>query len=143
MDARNETLLAAIEDIGANSIKHLYDFGDGWTHTVKIEKIIPATPGFDDLFLFEHVGRCPLNDVGGPWGYEEFREALANDNHVRHNELLDGWGNAHCDPRDVDATNLRKIVDGLAAKCKRIPDTAVLGECLPPISSQQPLRQLL
>ena len=82
IDARKETLLAAIEDIGAKSFKYLYDFGDGWTHTVKIEKIFPATAGFDDPFLLEVVGRCPPEDVGGPWGYQEFRQAIADTNCV-------------------------------------------------------------
>lgn len=44
IDTRKTTLLAAIEDTGAKSFKYLYDFGDGWEHTVKIEKIQPATP---------------------------------------------------------------------------------------------------
>ena len=42
IDARKATLLSAIEDIGARSFKYLYDFGDGWTHTVKIEKTFPS-----------------------------------------------------------------------------------------------------
>ncbi|TQY04955.1 plasmid pRiA4b ORF-3 family protein, partial [Rhizobium sp. rho-1.1] len=119
IDARKETLLAAIEDIGAKSFKYLYDFGDGWTHTVKIEKVLPATAGFGDPFLLDVVGRCPPEDVGGPWGYEEFREAIADTNHERHHELVEWWGDAHYDPGDVDAANLRKNVEALAAKWKR------------------------
>ena len=30
-----------------------------------------------DPMLIEATGRCPPEDVGGPWGYQEFREALA------------------------------------------------------------------
>ncbi|WP_369678895.1 IS1096 element passenger TnpR family protein [Sinorhizobium medicae] len=26
----------------------------------------------------EPTGRCPPEDIGGPWGYQEFREALAD-----------------------------------------------------------------
>ncbi|WP_244496157.1 plasmid pRiA4b ORF-3 family protein [Ensifer sp. Root31] len=58
----------------------------------------------------------PSEDVGGPWGYEEFREALANKNHERHDELVEWWGN---DPTAIDAANLRNNVDALAAKWKR------------------------
>lgn len=58
---------------------------------MKIEKIFPATAGFDDPFLLEVVGRCPPEDVGGPWGYEEFREAIADTNHERHHELVEWW----------------------------------------------------
>nr|WP_274845793.1 plasmid pRiA4b ORF-3 family protein [Sinorhizobium meliloti] len=94
IDARKATLLSAIEDIGARSFKYLYDFGDGWTHTVKIEKTFPVIADLNDPFLLDAVGRCPPEDVGGPWGYEEFREALANKNHERHDELVEWWGSA-------------------------------------------------
>ena len=79
----------------------------------------PVTAGFDDPFLLEVLGRCPPEDVGGPWGYEEFREALADTNHERHAELVEWWGSAHYDPGDVDAAIFRKSVDALAAKWKR------------------------
>ena len=32
-------------------------------------------------------GRCPPEDVGGPLGYEEFLEAIADPHHDRHAEL--------------------------------------------------------
>lgn len=119
IDARKATLLSAIEDIGARSFKYLYDFGDGWTHTVKIEKTFPAIADLNDPFLLDAVGRCPPEDVGGPWGYEEFREALANKNHERHDELVEWWGSADYDPAAIDAANLRNNVDALATKWKR------------------------
>ncbi|RVI02724.1 serine recombinase [Sinorhizobium meliloti] len=114
IDARKATLLSAIEDIGARSFKYLYDFGDGWTHTVKIEKTFPVIADLNDPFLLDAVGRCPPEDVGGPWGYEEFREALANKNHERHDELVEWWGSADYDPTAIDAANLRNNVDALA-----------------------------
>ena len=57
--------------------------------------------------------------LGGPWGYEEFREALADVNHERHQELLEWWGSSDYDPGQVDARNLGKKVEALAAKWKR------------------------
>lgn len=61
-------------------------------------------------------GRCPPEDVGGPWGYEEFREAIADVNHERHQELLEWWGSSDYDPSQVDARNLGKNVEALAAE---------------------------
>lgn len=43
LDARKIALLAAIEDIGAKSFKYLYDYGDGWTHSIKIERTFPSS----------------------------------------------------------------------------------------------------
>nr|WP_323130553.1 hypothetical protein [Sinorhizobium medicae] len=56
----------------------------------------------NDPFLLDAVGRCPPEDVGGPWGYQEFREALANKNHERHDELVEWWGSADYDPAAID-----------------------------------------
>ncbi|WP_458380513.1 IS1096 element passenger TnpR family protein [Rhizobium ruizarguesonis] len=71
------------------------NFSSDGQHTVKRKNLrqapFPATAGFDDPFLLEVVGRCPPEDVGGPWGYEEFREAIADTNHERHHELVEWW----------------------------------------------------
>ncbi|WP_312861381.1 plasmid pRiA4b ORF-3 family protein [Rhizobium sp. BK312] len=105
--------------MGARSFKYLYDFGDGWTHTVKIEKTFPVVSDFNDPVRLDVTGRCPHEDVGGSWGYKEFREALANKTHERHDELLEWWSNADYDPTAVNAATLRKSVDTLAANWKR------------------------
>src|SRR5215510_4778693 len=44
LDARRATLLAVIEDTGAKSLTYIYDFGDGWEHAIKIERIEAARP---------------------------------------------------------------------------------------------------
>lgn len=44
-DAKKATLFGVLEDTGARSIGYLYDFGDGWEHTIKIERIVDAEPG--------------------------------------------------------------------------------------------------
>ena len=44
-DARKVTLLEILEDVGTKSFKYLYDFGDGWEHSIKIESVDPSIPG--------------------------------------------------------------------------------------------------
>src|ERR1700751_5714528 len=34
-----------IEDIGIKKLTYLYDFGDGWEHSVKVERLIDPEPG--------------------------------------------------------------------------------------------------
>src|SRR6202140_281419 len=70
IDARK----ARLEDIGTKSLQYLYDFGDGWEHTIKIERLIDPEPGILYPRLIEAKGHCPPEDVGGPWGYGEFLE---------------------------------------------------------------------
>src|SRR5215218_6882283 len=44
LDARKARLIDVLQDTGAKTLKYLYDFGDGWEHTVKIERIADAVP---------------------------------------------------------------------------------------------------
>src|ERR1700730_10058602 len=78
IDARKARLGTIIEDIGSKPLKYLYDFGDGWEHTIKVERLIDREPGILYPRLIEAKGHCPPEDVGGPWGYGEFLEAIAN-----------------------------------------------------------------
>jgi hypothetical protein len=45
LDASKARLIDVLEDVGARSLKYLYDFGDGWEHSVRIERITDAMPG--------------------------------------------------------------------------------------------------
>src|SRR6185437_8952038 len=60
LDARK----ACLDDI-------LEDIGDGWEHTITIERITDPEPGVLYPRLIEVSGRCPPEDCGGPVGYAE------------------------------------------------------------------------
>jgi len=121
LDAAKATLLSAIEDTGAKSFKYLYDFGDGWEHSVKIERIAPALPGLDPISLIDATGACPPEDIGGPWGYQEFIEALADPNHERHAELVEWWGGDQFDADVIDKPAIEQAFWALARKWTRKP----------------------
>src|SRR5579883_619261 len=40
IDARKARLGDILEEIGTKTLKYLYDFGDGWEHTIKIERLV-------------------------------------------------------------------------------------------------------
>ncbi|MBY5822727.1 plasmid pRiA4b ORF-3 family protein, partial [Rhizobium leguminosarum] len=92
--------------------------GDGWTHSIKIERTFPIV-ALADPMLIEATGRCPPEDVGGPWGYQEFREALADPAHERHAELTEWWGAKDFDPNNAAFADLNRAVENLAAKWAR------------------------
>jgi hypothetical protein len=100
-DALKVTLLDVLEDTGAKSFKYLYDFGDGWEHSIKIERVEPATPGIDYPVLLDAVGNCPPEDCGGPWGYMEALEVLADPKHVDHARLSGWWPDFIPTPEDL------------------------------------------
>jgi hypothetical protein len=115
LDARKARLVDVLEDVGTKTLRYLYDFGDGWEHTIKVERITDALPGIAYPRLVEAAGRCPPEDVGGPWGYAELLEAIGDPKHERHAELKE-WVEDDFDPNVVDADQL---ADALAALAKR------------------------
>ena len=86
LDAKKSRLIDVLEDCGVKTLKYLYDFADGWEHTVKIERIENAIAGLTSPFLVDAVGRCPPEDVGGPSGYEEFLEIMSDTAHESYEE---------------------------------------------------------
>ena len=55
IDARKVSLLSAIQDTGAKSFKYHYDFGDGWTHSIKIERTFPIVALADPMLIEDSV----------------------------------------------------------------------------------------
>src|SRR5437588_6716397 len=115
LDARKARLDKVLEDVGTKTMRYLYDFGDGWEHTIKIERLLDAVPGVIYPRLIEVTGRCPPEDSGGPWGYAELLNAIKNPKHERHLELTE-WIADDFDPNVVDA-------DGLAAEVEALAET--------------------
>jgi hypothetical protein len=122
LDARKARLIDVLEDVGAKTIRYLYDFGDGWEHTIKIERVFDAEPGVQYPRLIEAVGRCPPEDCGGPYGYPEFLEAIADPKHERHADLIE-WNDGAFDPTDVDFDAHAEDLAILAKKWARKPPT--------------------
>jgi pRiA4b ORF-3-like protein len=121
LDARKARLIDVLKDLGIKTMHYLYDFGDGWEHTIKIERIEDAGPGILYPRLIDAVGRCPPEDVGGPWGYEEFLAAHNDPKHERHAELAEWMEPGTFDPNDVDLGTLNSDVQVLAKRWARKP----------------------
>lgn len=115
LDARKTRLVDVLEETGAKTLKYLYDFGDGWEHTIKIERIAKAVPGLAYPRLTEARGCCPPEDVGGPWGYTDFLEAITDPKHERHAELTEWIGSSF----DPNAAETEEHAQALAALAKQ------------------------
>ncbi len=71
-DVRLDQILAADGD----RLWYEYDFGDGWEHVLRVEKVLDAPP----ITPVCVAGRlaCPPEDCGGVWGYRELAEWVRN-----------------------------------------------------------------
>ena len=120
LDARKARLVDVLEDTGVRTVKYLYDFGDGWEHTVKVERVAKAVPGVTYPLLVDASGRCPPEDVGGTWGYDDFLDAIADPAHERHAEMRE-WAGEGFDPKTADVERLAGDVAVLAKRWARKP----------------------
>jgi hypothetical protein len=118
LPAKGSSLAELIATAGTRTFKYLYDFGDGWEHKVRIEKT--CEPVADAIYprLVDASGRGPPEDVGGPWGYAEYLEAMANPNHERHAEMVE-WRGPDFDPHVVDVAGIEKELANLAKRWSR------------------------
>ena len=83
-----------------------YDFGDGWHHSVTLEKILPREEGVVYPRCIAGKRACPPEDVGGPWGYKRFLKSINYMNapdHDQHLEWVGGW----FDPEWFDLSLIR------------------------------------
>jgi hypothetical protein len=61
-------------------------------------------------------------DIGGPWGYGEMLEAIADPEHERHVEICE-WLGEEYDPNAFDAAARQAEVASLAKRWSRRPPT--------------------
>ncbi len=109
-----------LEDAGTKTLRYLYDYGDGWEHTVKVERTAPPEPGVLYPRLIEASGRCPPEDVGGPSGYGEMLKALEDPGIESRAESLE-WQGEDFDPHAFGAEQLKAGVVALAKRRARKP----------------------
>ena len=113
MEDERKWTVAKIAAAGVTEFDYIYDFGDHWAHRVILE---PASrsrvPGSSPLCLAGE-GACPPEDVGGPPGYAQFIEALADASHSAHKTYVDWVGGVW----DVKGFDLNRVNRELRVEC--------------------------
>jgi hypothetical protein len=104
-----------------------YDFGDGWHHDVEVLGAGEDRPG-----CVYGQGRCPPEDCGGPHGYAELLDVLADPAHEDH-ALMCQWASPMPD-FDLAATDLlvRRTVGGVPGSVRLVLDLLAGGVKLTP-----------
>jgi hypothetical protein len=69
---------------------YVYDFGDSWEHIITLEKILPET-ALTPVCL-DGEGKCPPEDCGGTFAYQELKKILADKKHPEYKDYADWLG---------------------------------------------------
>lgn len=112
------TRLAEVLAGDRKTFTYVYDFGDDWQHKVRVEAMTVGDPAVLYPRLVDGEGRCPPEDVGGPWGYADFLEAIGDPAHEQHAELLE-WCGGSFDPTDIDEADTRVVMERFARRIAR------------------------
>jgi hypothetical protein len=104
---------------------YVYDFGDGWTHVLTVEKVLAPEPGVRYPRCVSGRRACPPEDVGGPWGYDGFLEVMGDPNHPEHDERTK-WAGGPFDPAAFDIDEVNEAMAWLARQ--PLPSSASSGE---------------
>jgi len=99
IDEKDVTVLQALRN--ERRFVYEYDFGDGWEHEVVIEELTWIYFGLKYAVCLDGERACPPEDVGGPWGYSEFLDAVADPAHEEHDSYLE-WVGGSFDPGEFD-----------------------------------------
>lgn len=104
----NDIILSEVLQAEKESIEYEYDFGDGWQHKIILEKIFQDGSQIIPLCL---TGKrsCPPEDCGGPLGYEDLLEIIADKQHEEYEETIE-WLGGEFDPKDF---NIQEINESL------------------------------
>ncbi len=110
MDFEDETdvLLSKLLPKSAKRCRWVYeyDFGDGWRHEVLFEGFPPIDSKGKYPLCLEGERACPPEDCGGPPGYADYLDAVADPEHEQHDEMLEWRG--PFDPEAFDAKKATK-----------------------------------
>jgi hypothetical protein len=78
-----------------------YDFGDGWEHTIVLEKIVPRDRELTYPRCVKGKRNCPPEDCGGPWGYANLLRILGDPAAEEHEEYTE-WAGEDFDPEEFN-----------------------------------------
>ena len=101
-----------------DELTYLYDFGDGWQHTVTVLSVRPAGTDDPTATCLDGALACPLEDCGGIGGHLEILDAFRTDaDRQSWPEILRDWVPADYDPEEfsLERANLMLTLIGASA----------------------------
>lgn len=109
MDDQDTVRLDDIVSGEKDKFVYKYDFGDGWVHTILVEKVLAPDPDVTYPRCVKGKRNCPPEDSGGPWGYSHFLEAIEDEDHPQHEQYTD-WIGGDFDPEAFDRDEVNEML---------------------------------
>ncbi len=107
-DGRKIHLDSVVIDRGT-VFSYEYDFGDGWDHEIELEDTLDPDPRVSYPICIAGARACPPEDCGGPGGYEDLLETLADPKHEEYDHLL-SWVGGLYDPEGFDVNRINAAI---------------------------------
>jgi hypothetical protein len=108
----NEILLSEYLKAGTK-IKYEYDFGDGWFHTIAVQKVLPFDASIKYPALVKGKNACPPEDCGGIGGYYDLIETVNDPKNSESKDMRSWLGlkrGQMFDPLAFDLETAKKLV---------------------------------
>ena len=86
-----------------------YDFGDGWEHSIVIEKILPREKNTYYPICIDGKRSCPPEDCGGTFGYENLITIINNPEHEEYDEMME-WLGDYFDPKEFNIDEVNEFL---------------------------------
>jgi hypothetical protein len=122
-DDESAITLAQAVRLAGKSFRYDYDFGDGWEHSIQVEKVLSAEAKPPVSVCLAGARRCPPEDCGGSYGYQELLEALRDPSNPQHAEMrewiADLYGSAA--RFNPEAFSIEAVNESLQQLAKRRP----------------------
>ncbi|MGM0390418.1 MAG: plasmid pRiA4b ORF-3 family protein [Bacteroidota bacterium] len=114
IDATEITLDEVLSKGEVKSFNYEYDFGDGWIHSIVVEKTLPLDPATYYPVCIKGKLACPPEDCGGLYGYYNLLEIISDKKHPEYEEMLE-WMGGRFDPTEFELDDVNVHLEDIEA----------------------------
>ena len=107
--------LGVVISRGVDRFVYTYDYGDNWRHDVIVEEVRDGDPDREYPAFVDGARRCPPEDVGGPYGFMDFLEAVLDPAHEQHRDMV-RWYGGPFDPIGFDEERARFCMENMVRR---------------------------
>lgn len=116
VQSEDEITLARLLNRKVQRFTYVYDFGDSWTHDLKVEKRGEPDPNTAYPALTGGKRMAPVEDCGGPGGFVQLLHQALDPDDPNHEEALDWLGGGPVDPAAMDRAAIERRLKGLQVR---------------------------